>query len=498
MNYDANIKRIREIMVRLRMLETANNIMFCDQWHAGPEAGFDQTTNVEMYLSELTQQLVENDEVKQLVADFADFDKDQYKSDIDRGMVRYLSDRYKNATLIPLELGEELGRINNDGRKAWHECKKNNDFKGFKPYLQKQFEVQKRVADAINPNESAFQVLVNCWDADWRLEEIDKIFGEVKPEIVSLLKKTESYRDSIDPSVIDCDVDRETKERIVRKLMDYYGFNWNQGILYEEEHPSCVCAGPRDSRPSTNYSRNLFYTLLGAAHETGHGIYNYGSSQEVVDAGLWGGIDGSMHESQSKFYEDQVGRSLEFWTAFYPEIQKEVPKFRDIPVETVVRALNKPNPGWFRMQADELTVPLHLILRYEMERDYFSGKLSIDDMEEAWNTRYKEYLGVTPKNASEGILQEVHWSTGFVGYFQGYALGLVYSCQYRNSILKAHPDAWKKLAKGDISDINSWLAEHIHSLGQTYTTRETIIKATGEDVNTKYYLEYLRGKFTQM
>ena len=194
MNYDANIKRIREIMVRLRMLETANNIMFCDQWHAGPEAGFDQTTNVEMYLSELSQQLVENDEVKQLVADFADFDKSQYKSDIDRGMVRYLSDRYKNATLIPLELGEELGRINNDGRKAWHECKKNNDFRSFKPYLQKQLEVQKRVAEAINPNESVFQVLVNCWDPDWRLDEIDKIFGEVKPEIVELLKKTELQR----------------------------------------------------------------------------------------------------------------------------------------------------------------------------------------------------------------------------------------------------------------------------------------------------------------
>ena len=202
-----------------------------------------------------------------------------------------------------------------------------------------------------------------------------------------------------------------------------------------------------------------------------------------------------MHESQSKFYENMVGRTKEFWTAFYPKLQEKIPKYRDVKLDDLLSALNKLIPGTNRLNADELTVDLHIILRYELERDYFEGKVTADTMDQAWNTKYKEYLGVEPKTHAEGVLQDVHWASGYIGYFQGYTLGEIYAALMRHKMLEDCPDAYEKLAQGDISVINQWLKEHVHQYGQTYSARETLIKATGEDVNIQYYIDYLRDKF---
>lgn len=326
------------------------------------------------------------------------------------------------------------------------------------------------------------------------MEEIDAIFEKLKEAIRDILAKTEESRAKIDTSVLKNDADKQTMMELVREVQDLLGFDWNKGVMYEVHHPVCTCNGPRDSRPSTNYYE-LFRSLLAAAHETGHGLYNYNGSNEVAAAGLWGGIDGAMHESQSKFYENMVGRTKEFWTAFYPKLQEKIPKYRDVKLDDLLCALNKPIPGTNRLNADELTVDLHIILRYELERDYFEGKISVDTMDQAWNAKYKEYLGVEPKTYSEGVLQDVHWASGYIGYFQGYTLGEIYAAQMRHKMLEDCPDAYEKLAQGDISVINQWLKEYVHQYGQTYSARQTLIKATGEDVNIQYYIDYLRDKF---
>lgn len=494
MNYTQAIDQVRDVVVKMRYLESIDNIIYCDKWHVCPKDGFSYEADVNAYLAEVRHDQLVNDNVAQLVAYFETADDSQYQNDIERGMVNYLTAKYKEAVQIPAQLQARLNKACSEGQLEWERCVHANDYESFKPVLKEAFDVQREIAQAIDPAKPVYQVLVNRFDKDFTLEEIDAIFEKLKEAIRDILAKTEESRAKIDTSVLKNDADKQTMMELVREVQDLLGFDWNKGVMYEVHHPVCTCNGPRDSRPSTNYYE-LFRSQLAAAHETGHGLYNYNGSDEVAAAGLWGGIDGAMHESQSKFYENMVGRTKEFWTAFYPKLQEKIPKYRDVKLDDLLCALNKPIPGTNRLNADELTVDLHIILRYELERDYFEGKISVDTMDQAWNAKYKEYLGVEPKTYSEGVLQDVHWASGYIGYFQGYTLGEIYAAQMRHKMLEDCPDAYEKLAQGDISVINQWLKEHVHQYGQTYSARQTLIKATGEDVNIQYYIDYLRDKF---
>lgn len=494
MEYSQAIGRVQDTVVKLRYLECMDNLLYCDRWNVCPPGGFSYQTNVGAYLAELRHDQLDNSRVRELVEHFAGFSSEDYASDLDRGMVRYLTERYQEAVQIPAELLAQLNRANAEGQQAWEECFQNDDFQSFKPYLKRQFEVQRRIAEAIDPNQPPYQVLVNRFDRGYTLAEIDEVFATLKPAIRKIMEKAVPACAGVDASVLHSELDKAGMQRLGRRLQELMGFDWNQGVMYEAHHPVCVCVGPRDSRPSANYEE-LFHSLVATAHETGHGIYSYNSEDAVVKAGLWGGLDGAMHESQSKFYENLVLRSPELWQAFYPELQREDPHFAAIPMEQVRRAFNRVMPGPRRLLADELTVPLHVIIRYELERDYFEGRLTVDQMEEAWNAKYKEYLGLEPANRQEGILQDVHWASGCVGYFQGYVLGEIYASQFRHKLVQDVPDAYERLARGDIGGINGWLKEHVHRYGQTYSAKELLKKATGEDMNIQYYIQHLQDAF---
>lgn len=494
MEYAQAIQQVRDTVVKLRYLECMDNLIYCDRWHVCPPGGFAYQTNVGEYLAQLRSDHMVNDRVRGLVEYFAGYAPGDYASDLDRGMVRYLTEHYQEAVQIPAELMAQLNRANAEGQLAWEECYKNDDFQSFKPVLKQQFEVQRRIADAIDPNQPPYQVLVNRFDRGYTLDEIDRIFETLKPAVRQILEKAAPASAKVDASVLHSDLDKAAMQRLDRRLQELLGFDQNQGVTYEMHHPVCACVGPRDSRPSTNYGE-LFYNLVAIAHETGHGIYSYNSDDAVVEAGLWGGLDGAMHESQSKFYENLVLRSPQLWQAFYPDLQRENPHFADIPLAQVLQAFNRVKLGPRRLQADELTVPLHVIIRYELERDYFEGKLTVDQLEEAWNAKYKEFLGLEPANRQDGILQDVHWASGSVGYFQGYVLGDIYASQFRHKLMQDVPDAYDRLARGDIGGINGWLKEHVHRYGQTYGAKELLEKATGETMNIDYYIQHLREAF---
>ena len=325
MNYTQAIDQVRDVVVKMRYLESIDNIIYCDKWHVCPKDGFSYEADVNAYLAEIRHDQLVNDHVAQLVAYFETVDDSQYQNDIERGMVNYLTAKYKEAVQIPAQLQARLNKACSEGQLEWERCVHANDYESFKPVLKEAFDVQREIAQAIDPTKPVYQVLVNRFDKDFTLEEIDAIFEKLKEAIRDILAKTEESRAKIDTSVLKNDADKQTMMELVREVQDLLGFDWNKGVMYEVHHPVCTCNGPRDSRPSTNYYE-LFRSLLAAAHETGHGLYNYNGSDEVAAAGLWGGIDGAMHESQSKFYENMVGRTKEFWTAFYPKLQEKIPK----------------------------------------------------------------------------------------------------------------------------------------------------------------------------
>ena len=493
MNYDKKILEVKNTIKNIRYLESIENYLYTDMWYTTPKDGFEYEAETSNYASQLKHEKITDKSVGKLVEEFKEIKDEDYKSDIDRGMVRYLTDIYDEANQIPMELQSRYNKSCITAKAAWEKAFKNDDYEAVKPYLKEQIDILKEIAKEINPEESPYQVLVKRND-DFTLEEIDNMFDKIKEEIQMILRKNNEKFENIDNSFLNVNVDKDTKKKLVKELQNFIGVNWNRVVMYEDQHPVCSLNGPRDSRPSANYSE-LIPSLLSAGHESAHGMYNYNSSDEVVKAGIWGGPEGAMHESQAKFYENLVCRTPEFWKAFYPTLQKYVPEFKNIPVEKMVLAINKPKIKLKRLSSDELTTPLHIIIRYELEREIFEGEIDIDDLPKAWNEKYKKYLGIEPNSYKDGILQDVHWFSGYIGYFQGYLLGEVYASQFQNKMLIDKPNAYKNLENGNIDDINNWIKENVHSHGFTYDVAKTIEISTGEKLNVKYYLENLRKKF---
>ena len=493
MNYEKKIKQLNDAVVKIRYFESIDNCLYTDKWQTCPPYGFDYISNLGAFVSELRYNYISSQEIKNLIKDLSD-SPDCYKSSIDYGMARYLLEIFNDTFNIPVELQSKLNFENTQGQKAWEYFYKHNDFKGFKPILKKQFELHKEIAYSLNPNENPYEVLINRTDKNYKLCDLDTIFETIKKEINTILLNYNTKYKNIDTSILNINVDKKTVITLVKELQNILKIDWNKTVMFEMNHPVCSLNGPNDSRPSTNYNE-LFGALLAAAHESGHAIYNYNSSNEVINAGIWGGIEGALHESQSRFYENHICRSKEFWNIFYPILQKNIPKFDSISCEDILVALNKPYPCLKRLSADELTSSLHIIIRYEIERDYFEDKISIDEIEEVWNEKYKEYLGVSPTSPKEGILQDVHWASGCIGYFQSYLLGDVYASQFRNKLMIDRPNCFKLLNSGDISEINEWLKNNLHSYGQVYDVQDTIKKATEETLNVNYYINYLKDKF---
>ena len=258
----------------------------------------------------------------------------------------------------------------------------------------------------------------------------------------------------------------------------------------------CTVCGPRDVRLSLNDELGFFGTIS-TLHECGHGMYGYSSSDSAVEWGLWGGVWGGLNEGQARFNENMIGKSRAFWQHLYPLYQQEIPELRAFSLDDFYSSLIAVSPGASRLAADELTYNLHIIIRFELERDFFAGRLGIDDFEQAWNGKYEEYLGVRPQNAREGILQDVHWASGHVGYFQSYALGDMYAAQIRAALLADIPDAFSALAQGDSSKIHNWLVQRLWQYGTAYTPGELIVKATGRPLAADCLVAYLKEKYLQ-
>jgi carboxypeptidase Taq len=250
-------------------------------------------------------------------------------------------------------------------------------------------------------------------------------------------------------------------------------------------------------RITTRYLPNdVTSALFGTIHEGGHALYEQNISHDLIGTPLCTGTSMGIHESQSRFWENMVGRSLPFWKQYYPKLQQHYPEhFSKVPVEQFYRGINDVKPSLIRIEADELTYNLHIMIRYELEKELFSGTLQVQDLPEAWNAKYKQYLGIEPSNDGEGVLQDVHWSGGAFGYFPSYALGNMYAAQIRHTLEKEMPDLGQKIENGDLLPIKEWLTERIYKYGKLLTPTEIIVNVTGEELNPNYLIDYFQEKY---
>jgi carboxypeptidase Taq len=277
------------------------------------------------------------------------------------------------------------------------------------------------------------------------------------------------------------------------------GFDFEAGRLDESVHPFTINFNNKDVRITTHYDELDFRSaLFGTIHEGGHAIYEQDIADELTGTLLDTGVSMGIHESQSRYYENILGRSKEFWKFFFPEAKSRFSQFNGISFEEFYKGINKVEPSLVRIEADELTYSLHIIIRYELEKALINGEIEVRDLPELWNAKYKEYLGIEPNNDAEGVLQDVHWSGGSFGYFPSYALGNLYGAQFLSKMLKDMPDYYADIEDGKLDKIHKWLNENIHKHGAVYKPADLVKMVTGEELSSKYFIEYLNKKYCEI
>lgn len=382
---------------------------------------------------------------------------------------------------------------------TWEEAKGKADFELFAPYLEEIVEYKRKFSDYFGYEDHPYDAHIEGFERGMTVKILDVFFDELKATIVPIVKAIGEKNSQPMDDFLFLSYPVEKQKEIAENILYSIGFDKNAGEMKESEHPFTMGLDVSDVRLTTHYYQNhLTSALFSTIHEGGHGIYEQNFSEEIAGTILADGTSAGIHESQSRLYENNIGRSEAFWSYFYPELQRLFKKQLDqVELPMFISAINKAEPSLIRVEADELTYSLHIMVRYEIEKALMEGSLEVKDLKEVWNEKMKAYLGIMPETDDVGVLQDVHWSDGLFGYFPSYALGTAYAAQIEKALSK-DVDLEDCLRSGNYDPIKNWLNDRIHKYGLTKTANEVIELATGETFDAKYYTEYLKNKFTKL
>ncbi|MFA7076540.1 MAG: carboxypeptidase M32, partial [Candidatus Izemoplasmatales bacterium] len=350
-----------------------------------------------------------------------------------------------------------------------------------------------------DPTSNPYDTLLDDYEEGMSMEEYDIFFDSLKNELVPFVKEVLKKEKKSYAKLINDSFDVKKQEEYCDYLTSVMNFNRDSGLMKKSVHPFTWNTSPEDVRFTTKYLENyVLSSIYAAIHELGHATYEQQISTEFDDTLLGGGTSMGIHESQSRFYENNVGRSYEFWQAHFPKFQELFPEQTEgYDVKDMYYAVNQVEATLIRIEADELTYPLHIMLRYDIERMLINNEITVDDLPRIWNEKMEEYLGIKPTNDSDGVLQDVHWSGGMIGYFPTYALGSAYAAQIYNT-MKKEINILELVKENNIAKINEWLKEKLHRYGSSKTPKELLLMITNEEFNPKYYINYLKEKYTEL
>jgi len=411
---------------------------------------------------------------------------------------------YDEQTKLPEELVVETAKQEAISVNTWKKAKAAKDFSMFKPELEKMFELKKKAADIlmqVKGSATPYDALIDIYEPKMTSEKITEIFTDLRKGLVNLIGKCVNAPKQPDVSFLNRKVPLDVQQKISLELAKFINYDVQSpqagGRIDETEHPFTT-GYYDDVRITTHYYEdNMASSLFSILHEGGHALYDQGLNPEWMYQPVGQGCSYGFHESQSRFVENIVGRSREFWTYFFPKLnQLTANTFADVALDNFVKAINQVKPSKIRVEADEVTYCLHVIIRFEIERELFTGKLQVAELPSVWDQKYKDYLGVNIENDSEGVMQDTHWAAGDFGYFPTYALGNIFSGQILNTMEKALPNWKDEIAKGNFGNVKNWLTENVHRYSALYDPAVLIKKITGEEINVKPYLTYLNNKFS--
>lgn len=410
--------------------------------------------------------------------------------------IRQLKRDFEKRVKLPQTLVEELTRTASLAQHAWQEARENDDFASFAPFLKKTFELKRAQAEALGYKDCPYDALLDDFEPDESTAQVKGVLAGLREALVPLVKEIIDSGREPEISILSRHYKAETQEWFGRDVAAKIGFDFRRGRLDVTAHPFCSGMGPHDCRITTRYDENFFPTaFFGILHEAGHGIYDQGLRSDTYGLPLSEAVSLGVHESQSRMWENLVGRSLPFWKHFFPLAQQLFPQaLGDETLEDFYFAINDVRPSLIRVEADEATYNLHILIRFELEELLLSGDLSVDDLPGVWREKYRDYLGIEPHNDADGCLQDIHWAAGLVGYFPTYSLGNLYASQL---FVQANADLGglaDQFLHGEFQPLRDWLRKNVHETGQRYSASELVHRVTGQTISHGPLIAHLRGK----
>ena len=493
---------MKESIVRLRALEKqrfayryALNVVDFDAETVAPEGSADGRAEACKVLSRADFDLLVNDDTAALLRQAAQ----DAETEQERAEVRELQRTYDQISKIPADEYAAFTKLTQQSVPAWVKAKRTNDFSVFAPYLEKIVAARRAQARYFAPDRAPYEVLLDQYEHGLTIAQCDEFFATLRETIVPLLADIRAHGAAIRTDFLDQDWPIDAQRKVSEKIMQLWGLDPAHCYLAESEHPFTTEFWRGDVRITTHYYEdNLVSSMYSVIHEGGHALYELGADPCYNYTVLSGGVSMGIHESQSRFYENIIGRSRAFVHAIFPYVSTHFPEqLAGVTEEMFYRAVNKAQPSLIRTEADELTYCLHIMIRYELEKAFMNGEITVDEIPALWNAKYKEYLGVDVPDDTHGVLQDSHWSGGMIGYFPSYCVGSAYSAQIYYNISK-EMDIGKIVAAGGVKPIVEWLTARLYRFGRLKPTAELTRNVLCGEFDPAYYTDYLTAKFREL
>jgi carboxypeptidase Taq len=493
---EKKLAELRAILAEIADIQGASSLLGWDQQVNMPVGGAKMRGQQIGTLRSIAHQKLTSPQVGGLLDELQPFCETLDPDSDDARLVKVTRRRFDKSTKVPKEFIIEMAQVTSLAHQVWQKARKENNFASFEPSLEKIVELRQRYAGFFVPYEHVYDPLLDDYEPGLKTKDVQAIFQIVRPQQSALVQAIAGCL-PVDDRFLHQPYDEKKQWDFGVEVITRFGYDWNRGRQDKSAHPFTSSTSRDDVRITTRLMPDFLNPALFATmHEAGHALYNQGIAPELARSPLAGGASLAVHESQSRMWENLVGRSLPFWEYFYPRLQEIFPEqLKRVSLENFYRGINKVQPSLIRVEADEATYNLHIMLRLELEIAMVDGSLAVKDLPEAWNSRMQEFLGVVPPTDADGVLQDVHWSGGSIGYFSTYALGNLVSAQLWECIQADLPDLNDQIRSGEFTTLLGWLRDKVHRHGGKFEPQELVERITGSKIDPAAYLRYLQVKF---
>ncbi len=491
LNYTKTEQQFLDFYGEILAYNEAISLMAWDLRTKAPKQSVKERSKSIGVLSQKIHQLSTSQQMK----DYIDELKDSKHPIIQKSIIECEKEYWRNKK-IPDEEFKQYVMLQAESESVWEEAREKADFNMFRPYLEKLVEFKIKFANYWGYKNNIYDALLDEYEPGMTVEILDEVFPPLRNELTALIEKVKNAPVQPDTSNILVPFDPVKQEAFSIEILKEMGYDFSSGRLDTTVHPFMITINPRDIRVTTRYDENDFrMAVFGTIHEGGHALYEQNIKEELFNTPLATGTSNGIHESQSLFWETFIGRSKAFWHRYFDTLKNYAPaSFQKLSLDDFYRAVNEVKPSFIRIEADEMTYPLHIMVRYELEKGLINKEIEVKDLPKLWNDKMEEYLGIRPKNDREGVLQDVHWAGGDFGYFPSYALGYMYGAQFLHAMNK-QLNVKEAIENGQLHKITQWLKENIHQYGKLKDPLNILQDVTGEGLNPKYLIHYLEEKY---